>query len=164
MCRAFCKRIGGRSNIHFAVTDQDVAVAAEATEALVLVNISVIGIEKAAVADDKIEHGILVTVRLPGIASEDVVNLSAIVFAARWLAIAVIVGLAAWICEALEFKALRKLDKAEIRIGISARRVKVETHAFESCLEPVLKMEFLVSSAFTLYEFSTIYRLDAGLE
>lgn len=122
------------------------------------------GVEKAAVTDDKIKHGIFVAVRFLRIAPEDVVDLSAIVFAARWLAIAVIVGLAARIAETLKFKAFRKLDKTEIRVGIAARRVKVEVHAFESSLEPILKMELLVSSAFPPYEVSAIYRLDAGLE
>ena len=164
MCRAFCKRIRGWRHVHLAVSDQDVAVAAETAKALVLMDIRVVGVEKAAVANYKIKHGILITVRLPGIASEYVVNLPAVMFAARWLTVAVIVGLAARIGEPLEFEAFRKLDKPEIGVGIAAGRVKVEAHAFESCLEPILEMELLVSPAFTLYEVSAIHRLNAGLE
>ena len=48
----FSKRERGGSNVHLAVANKDVTVAAEATEALVLVDIGVVGVEKATMAED----------------------------------------------------------------------------------------------------------------
>lgn len=47
-----------RCNIHFAVADQNVAVAAEPLDALVLMHIFMIGVEEIPMADDEIEHGV----------------------------------------------------------------------------------------------------------
>ena len=87
-------RRGGWRDIHLAVTYENVAVAAEAPEALVLVNVGVVGVQEAAVTQYEIENGITVAVWVRRIASEHVVNLTPVMFAARDLRIAVVIRVA----------------------------------------------------------------------
>ena len=53
---------GRRDDVHFPIADQDVAVAAETFDALVLMRIFVISIQEIAVADDQVKHGIGIAV------------------------------------------------------------------------------------------------------
>ena len=161
---AFGKLKWGRRDIHLPVTDQDIAVTAESAKALVLVEVGVVSVQKATVTDDEVKYGILIAIRYFWIAPEHIVDLSAVMFAARGLAIAIKIRFAAWITETLEFESFSKLDKTEIRIGVAARRVKVETQGFKSPLEPVLKMELLVAAALAFYKFSTHYCPRTGFE
>src|SRR5580692_12515626 len=117
---AFGEYKGCRCHIHLAVTDQNVAIAAEAPEAFVLVNVGVIGIQKAAVAQDKIEHRVVVAVRLLRVASEYVVNLPPVMLAAWYLAVAIVICFAARISKSLELKTFGKAYEAKIWIGVAS--------------------------------------------
>src|SRR5882757_6877675 len=115
---AFGEGKGRGRHIHLTITDQDVTIAAEAPEAFVLVNVGVIGIQKAAVAQDKIEHRVVVAVRLLRVASEYVINLSPVMLAAWYLAVAIVICFAARISKSFEFKTFGKAYEAKIWIGI----------------------------------------------
>ena len=52
----FGERERGGRHIHLAVANTDVFISAEALEALAFVNLRVIGIQKAAVTEDEVEH------------------------------------------------------------------------------------------------------------
>jgi hypothetical protein len=88
-----CKR--GGSNVHFPVADKNVTVASKSSEALISVNIGVVGIQKTSMTNYKIEYWIPIAVRINRISPENVVDLASIVFAQRNLAIAIVVSFAA---------------------------------------------------------------------
>lgn len=116
MRSALSKRERCRSNIRLSVADEDVAVTPKTPKALVLVGISIIGIQKATMAQHEIEHRIAVTAGLGRVALEDIVNLPSVVFAARHLTVAVVIGLTPRIGQPLELVTLRRADKAEILV------------------------------------------------
>ncbi len=64
----------GRHDIHFPIADEDVPVTTKPFDAFISMHIFMIGVEKAAVAENQVKHRIGVAVRLLGVASEDVVN------------------------------------------------------------------------------------------
>ena len=96
----------GRSNIHFAVADQNVAVAAEPLDALVLMHIFVISVQEIPMADDQIEHRVGVAIRLFGITSENVEDDTPVVIARRHLAIAIVGYLTTGIGQTFDLVAL----------------------------------------------------------
>jgi hypothetical protein len=55
---AGCQAKGSRSDVHLAVTDHEVAVAAETLDTLVLVGVVVIGVKEVAVTDDQVKDGV----------------------------------------------------------------------------------------------------------
>src|SRR5438045_2065990 len=91
MGRAVRQSEGRGRDIHLAIAHQNIAIAAEPTEAPVLVNIDVVGVEEAAVTQHKIEDWIPVAVRLQGISPKHVVDLPPVMLTARNLRIAVVV-------------------------------------------------------------------------
>ena len=79
-----------RSNIHLAVAYKDIAVTSETTKAPVLVNIGVVRIKKATVANDQVKHRVTVPVRFSAIAVQHVIHLPPVMLPARHLAVAVV--------------------------------------------------------------------------
>jgi len=117
-CAAVRSTFGQREwrwyDVHFAVAHEDVAVAAEAPETLVLVNVGVVGIQKATMTQNQVEHGITIAVRVRRVAPEHVIDLPPVVLAARHLRIAVVVNLAARIGQPLDFETFGELHEPEV--------------------------------------------------
>ena len=84
----FGKSKRSRRNIHLAITDKKITVTAEAPETLVLMDVSVVGVQKAAMTYHQIKDRIAVAVRVVRVASEDIEDLPSIVFAPGKLAVA----------------------------------------------------------------------------
>ena len=83
------KRCGG--HVHLAITDHYVPVAAKPFDALVLMQIIVIGVEKIAVTQDKIDNRILFTDLIcRRVATENIEYITSVVKACRHLAVAII--------------------------------------------------------------------------
>jgi len=92
------RRAGGKakrrgSDVHLAVANHDVAVAAESLHVFVFVNVLVVGVEKVAVTNDEVEHRIRIAVRLGRVTTEDVEYGPPFVTARRNLTVAVVIGL-----------------------------------------------------------------------
>ena len=64
----------------------------------------------------KIKHGVAITVRPGWVSSKYVIDLSTVMFAAGNLAIAIVICLASWVGQTLQFESFREVDQAEIRI------------------------------------------------
>ena len=94
MCRALGQVERSRRDIHLPVANHDVAVAAKAFYALVLVNVIVVGVQEIAVANHEVDDRIAVAVRLIRLDNaRNVVNRSPVVDCRKELpAIAVVVG------------------------------------------------------------------------
>lgn len=99
MGRAVGRSEGCGRDIHLSVAHENVAVAAKAPEALVLVNVGAVSVEKTAVTQDEIKDGT---------APEHVIDLQPVMLAAWSLRIAVVIGLAARTGQPLEFETLRR--------------------------------------------------------
>lgn len=109
----------------------------------------IVRVEKAPVTEDEVQHWIRVAIRESRVAPERVVHLSPIVFTARNLAVAVVIGLATRIGQALYLVSLCMLYETEIRIGVPPRRVIVSAERVQSAPKPVLEMKLLVASFFS---------------
>ncbi len=103
MSGPFGKRERRRSYVHLPIPHKYVTVAPEPTKTLVLVDICVVGVQKTTMADNEVEYWIPVAVRFIGIASKHIVDLSTVVFARRYLTVAVIVSFSPWVGKRLEF-------------------------------------------------------------
>ena len=75
----FSKSEGSRCDIHLSVTDKKITVAAEAPEALVLMHVCVLSIQKTAVTYHQIKDRVAVAIGVIRIASEDIEDLPPIV-------------------------------------------------------------------------------------
>lgn len=147
--------------VHFAVSNQQVAVGAEAFHAFVLVPILMVGVEEIAMAQHQIEHRIAIAVGLLGIAAEDVIDGSAVVVA-RWrLAIAVERGIAARVGQPFRLKAVCAFYHAEVGIAVAAADLEVQVRLLESRLEPVLEVELFIGGAHALDERPLAHGLHA---
>jgi len=71
------------SNIHFAIANHDVAVAAKAFYTFVFVNVIVVSVKEVTVANHKVEHRIRVAIRIGWVATEDIENGATIVTTRR---------------------------------------------------------------------------------
>ena len=132
--------------------------------ALVLVDVLVIGIQKIAVANDKIDNRVLPTAvalvrigrEVGRVSTEDVVDLPAIVIPGRHLAVRVIIALAAWPSEALDFVAFGVFDQTEVRVSVAARSFKMNVQLLKALLKPVLKVKLFILGAYGLDQLTCL--------
>jgi len=73
------------------------------------------------VAKNHIEHGITIFVRTRRIAAECIIDFSPVMFTARYLAVAVVIGLAPRVGKALDLVTLGIPHKTKIGICIATR-------------------------------------------
>ena len=112
-----------RNDVHFPISDHQVAVASESLDVFVLVLVFVIGIQEIAVAQHKIDDRVAVAVRLFWVSAEDVINRTSVVEAGGNLTVGVEVCIPPRIREALQLKAFNVFDQLEIRVAVSAALV-----------------------------------------
>jgi len=98
------------------------------------------------VAQYHVDDGVLVLVRILGVATEKVEDRSRIMEAAWGLAIGVEVCFAAGEGQALDLIPFGALDEPEVRIGISGRCIVGDAEFSKARAEPVLKMKLLVAA------------------
>jgi hypothetical protein len=113
---------------------------------------------------DQVENRIAIAVGFGRITTKDVIHPSAVVFAARKLAVAVIIRFATRICEALELVSFWEMNQCEVRVCVSAWGVILEIKCLQAILEPVLEMELFVSRASPHNQLPIADRVYAILE
>lgn len=158
---ALSKGKGGRCDIHFSITDEKITVTAEAPEALVLMNVSVVSIQETAMTYNQIKNRITVAIGVIWISSEDIEDVSSIVLTPGKLTIAIVICFTTRISQRLEFVPFGVMNKSEIRIGIAPWLVEVFTNVLQAPPEPILEMELFVVAPFTLNQFAIAHRTDA---
>ena len=148
-------------DIHLAIADENVPIAAETPDALVFVNVLVVGVQEAPVANDKIKHGIRISIGDLRIAAKDVVDRSAVMQAGRDLAIAVKRCVASRVGKPLEFIAVGRGNHPEVRVRVPPAHFIVLSDLVEPSLEPVLEMELLIRCTDALNEHIVANCLNA---
>src|SRR5262249_57343355 len=111
---------------HLAVSNHEVAVTAKPLQVLVLVDVLVVGVQEVPVAEDEVKDWILVAVRLLRVATEYVVDCSAVVEACRHLTVGIETGVPSRVCESLEFIPFGILHQPEIWVAVATTNLEVE--------------------------------------
>ena len=153
-----------RRNIHFPISHQYITVAPNPPKALVLVNVSTVGIQETTVTNYQIQNRVSIAIRPFWITAEYIEHLASIVFAAWNLAIAVIVGVPARISQPFQLEPLTVANELEIRISVATRFIIILTYVIKARLEPVLEMEFFVILIVALNEDAIAHGGDTFLE
>ncbi len=141
---------GRGGNIHFPVSNQNVSIAAKATNAAVFMNVFVICVQKISVAYHKIKHRITIAIRFRRIAPENVKNGASVMLSTGNLAVAVVICFPPRIGESLNLEPIGRCNHPKIRIGVPGTRVKMQLRIFQPGTKPVLKMKFFILTAFPL--------------
>lgn len=87
--RAFNQTEGGGHNIHFPITNHNVAVSAEALHMLVLVNIVMVRIEKITMTQHQVSERIIRLILTFGVSPEYVENGPAAMYASGYVAVGI---------------------------------------------------------------------------
>ena len=83
----------GWRDVHFSVSDHNIPIASETLDTLVFVSVPVVGVQKIAVAEQKVVNGILVFAQwFSWIMPKYVNNFTPIAYAGRNLAVAITSG------------------------------------------------------------------------
>ena len=122
-------------NIHFAITNQNVAIAAKATHTLIFMDIGMIRIQKIAMTNNKIKQRVRIAVGVHGIATKDIENGAPIVLPRRNLTIGVIRSLSPRIGQPLNLITFRIGNQAKIRITIATTAFIMEAGFCETFLD-----------------------------
>src|SRR5207245_7155381 len=131
---AFNQPEWSRHHIHLPVSYQDISVAAKPLNALVLMLIIMVSVEKIAMADHQVEDRVAEPIRFLGVAPEHVIDGSNVVKTGRGLAVAVEVRISAGVGQGFQFISLGNGYHAKVGVAVAAPDFEVQAGGLQSRL------------------------------
>src|SRR5260370_25756037 len=131
-------------HIHLPVSNQNISITAKPLDALVLMFVFVVSIEKISVTNHQVEYRVAEAIRFLWVAPENVINGWTVVQTCRSLTVAVEICLSSRVSQGFQFISLGNRYDSKIGVAVAAPDFEVQAGGFQSRLEPVLKMILLV--------------------